>query len=123
MNTTFQCYFGSCIPRYALCDKHRDCPGKFYEDEHESICSTLLDEGEIAFEFNREVRPHTSLYRWQRDLHFYFEDEHNHSFFMKNQSEFKNRSKIFRSSRNTSQKCTSSRANRRTCQVSVNALY
>ena len=23
-----------------MCDKHRDCPGKFYEDEHESVCST-----------------------------------------------------------------------------------
>lgn len=27
--TTFQCYYGNCIPLYAVCDRHRDCPGMF----------------------------------------------------------------------------------------------
>lgn len=43
LNKTFQCYFGTCVPLYTLCDKHRDCPGKFYEDEHESVCAALFD--------------------------------------------------------------------------------
>lgn len=43
LNSTFQCYFGTCIPLYTLCDKHRDCPGKFFEDESDSVCSTILD--------------------------------------------------------------------------------
>jgi hypothetical protein len=38
LNTTFQCYYGNCIPLYALCDTHRDCPGKFHEDEQASRC-------------------------------------------------------------------------------------
>ena len=36
--TTFQCYYGNCIPLYAVCDRHRDCPGKFHEDEQVSSC-------------------------------------------------------------------------------------
>lgn len=41
-NFTFQCYYGNCIPLYAVCDYHRDCPGKFHEDEQKQICQQRL---------------------------------------------------------------------------------
>ncbi|XP_023216775.1 uncharacterized protein LOC111619306 isoform X2 [Centruroides sculpturatus] len=36
----FKCYDGTCIPKYVVCDGHRDCPGRFNEDEND-VCYRL----------------------------------------------------------------------------------
>lgn len=56
-STTFQCYNGNCIPTYAVCDFQIDCPGKFHEDEHETICDSIQKSNAVGLHQHKQAAP------------------------------------------------------------------